>query len=99
MDFLVKRVFGSGSEQLDSNQLELLTLPESSAVEASAPHREAAPPESAQGPGGAFAGEPAGGGGSHRSEPVKAQPQATDEILRVMQRRIFFPSPPIKAFV
>ena len=33
IDLLVKRVFGSSSEQLDRNQLELLmTLPESSAA-------------------------------------------------------------------
>lgn len=34
VDLLVKRVFGSSSEQLDRNQLELLTLPESAAATA-----------------------------------------------------------------
>jgi transposase len=34
VDLLVKRVFGSSSEQLDRNQLELLTLPESAAAPA-----------------------------------------------------------------
>src|SRR5580698_5370183 len=45
IDLLVKRVFGSSSEQLDKNQLELLMqLPEHSAVEAivSAPEQERA---------------------------------------------------------
>ena len=43
IDLLVKRVFGSSSEQLDKNQLELLMqLPESSTVEAivAAPEKE-----------------------------------------------------------
>ncbi len=34
IDLLVKRVFGASSEQLDRNQLELLTLPESAAAAA-----------------------------------------------------------------
>ena len=65
VDLLVKRVFGSSSELLDRNQLELLTLPESAAappVAVVAPQKERA-----QRTGCAFAGEPAGGGGSHRS--------------------------------
>lgn len=43
VDLLVKRVFGSSSEQLDRNQLELLTLPESAAAPAvavAAPEKE-----------------------------------------------------------
>src|SRR5271154_4919920 len=45
IDLLIKRVFGSSSEQLDRNQLELLMqLPKSSAVEAivAAPEKERA---------------------------------------------------------
>jgi len=45
VDLLVKRVFGSSSELLDRNQLELLTLPESAAappVAVVAPQKERA---------------------------------------------------------
>ena len=66
IDLLVKRVFGSSSEQLDRNQLELLMqLPASATVEAivAAPEKERAE-RSRKERVAPFAGEPAGGGGS-----------------------------------
>ena len=67
IDLLVKRVFGSSSEQLDTNQLELL-MPLRQQAPPCRRHRgragEGTRPEFPQGRRAAFAGEPAGGGGS-----------------------------------